>query len=623
MIKYIEYDSMDETGQHIIPVNTLYHMNKTASGTYSPEIMKVILNMKRNPDLYYVVINALGSHEVWGPNRNGDSFPVSGLQHKSLRTDMGTPNDYGYKTFEYYARLYKHHVNKDPKKSFGEIVFSHWNPGIQRVELIVGINRGNGADIVQALESGDNVAVSMGCKVKFDRCSICDNKAKTKEQYCKHLKNHLREIVSKELAQQWSRELGKTILPGAQVFAYNDFPRFFDMSKVYVGADRTSYILGKAASALVISSVDIAEAYGVTDEQIDKLAAFDKIGVVNKKSEIDKEIGGALGPDDNDGVVATSNKVQIIQKALDEKVNDSIAAEPRLPNSILDSAAVLPLSTIFSTMLGMGIYPKPAEVQRIVVIKIGRPDLADKLDRNNEIFDYRDNSCPCQMDISNRNFSDTLGRSLLPFLESRSFFPSFSEPRIKAILVKSAEYNSVVGPDYWARESQAVDESKISPITKTIAALAALYAGLKMKALGYGPKQLAEIFTTKPWLRSMIGGGVMWKIQNSINEADANDPILRPASDYEGVLKDTGFSGHIKSSSYGGVGEGTITSAIMLPNTYIRRAVNQRSFCKIGRDLFPEAGMSKQASIGNNMFFSRNEAIILETEISKLIANLQ
>ena len=125
MIKYFEYDSIDDTGKHIIPVNTLYHMNKTASGDYSSEIMKVVLNMKRKPEFYYVVINALGSHEIWGSNRNGDGFPAAALSHKSLRTDMGTINDYGYKTFEYYAKLYKHHVNKDPKKSFGEIVFSH------------------------------------------------------------------------------------------------------------------------------------------------------------------------------------------------------------------------------------------------------------------------------------------------------------------------------------------------------------------------------------------------------------------------------------------------------------------------------------------------------------------
>ena len=163
MIKYVEYDAFDEHGQHIIPVNSLYHMNKVASGTYSPELMKVILNMKRRPDRDYVVVNALGSYEVWGCNRNGDAFPEIGLTHKSLRTDMGTANDYGYKTFEYYAKLYKHHVNKDPNNSFGEIIFSHWNPILHRVELIIAINLDNAQDIVTALEKQEQVSVSMGC----------------------------------------------------------------------------------------------------------------------------------------------------------------------------------------------------------------------------------------------------------------------------------------------------------------------------------------------------------------------------------------------------------------------------------------------------------------------------
>ncbi len=163
MIKYFEYDSFDEYGQHIIPVNSLYHMNKLASGSYSPELMKVILNMKRQPNRYYVVVNALGSYEVWGSNRNGDAFPESGLIHKSLRTDMGTSNDYGYKTFEYYAKFYKHHNNKDPKNSFGDIVFSHWNPLTHRVELIIAVNIENAKDIIDALEANEQVSVSMGC----------------------------------------------------------------------------------------------------------------------------------------------------------------------------------------------------------------------------------------------------------------------------------------------------------------------------------------------------------------------------------------------------------------------------------------------------------------------------
>jgi len=625
MIKYIEYDAIDETGQHIIPVNNLYHLNKTASGTYSPEIMKVILNMKRKPDRYYVVINALGSHEIWGSNRNGDGFPKSGLEHKSLRTDMGTINDYGYKTFEYYAVLFKHHVNKDPKKGFGEVVFAHWNPMTQRVELIVGINTESGKDIINALEKGNNVSVSMGCKVKHDRCSICDNKAKTRAQYCKHLKSHMNEIISREAATLWSKELGRIILPGAQVFAYNDYPRFFDISKVHVGADRTSYILGKAASAHVTSSVDIAEAYGVTDEQIDKLS------MVGKKGEIDKEIGGALGPTDIDGSVSKIEKATVFRKALDEKVNNSIAAEPILPKETLNSMAALPLETIFSTMLGMGVYPKPAEVQRIIIIKAGRGDIADELDKNNEIFDYQDADGPCcNLDISNKNFSDTLGKALLPFLEKRSYFPLYLKSRMQDSFTKTAYYSSTEpGKDYWLQEGSGtepmMERSRISPAMKAIGGLAAIYAGLKLKSMGYGPKQLADIFINKPWLRNMIGGGVMWKIFNKVNESNADDSILRPASDYSEVLQDTNFSGHIKSSSLDEVEE-----ALILPSAYIFNASNQPSFTVRTKQLFPGAGtpFSKTASssgavVGTNTLLTETAIETINNRISKMLPKVR
>lgn len=614
MIKYIEYNAFSETGQHITPVNSLYHLNKTASGTYSPEVMKVILNMKRRDDRYYVVINALGSHEIWGSNRNGDGFPASGLSHKSLRTDMGTENDYGYKTFEYYAVLFKHHVNKDPKKGFGEVIFSHWNPVTQRVELVVAINTKTGKDIVDALESGDNVAVSMGCKVKYDRCSICGNKAKTRKQYCKHLKNHMNEIISEETAKKWSRELGRVILSGTQVFAYNDYPRFFDISKVHIGADRTSFVLGKAASENAIASVDIAEAYGVTDEHIDKLS------MVGKKGEINKEVGGALGPTDIDGSVSKADKVTVFRKALDEKMNGTIAAEPTLPKATLDSMSVLPLKTIFSTMLGMGIYPKPSEVQRIIIVKVGRKDVADELDKKNEVFNYQDYDGPCcDLDISNKNFSDTLGRALTPFLEKRSCFPSYLKPRF----TKTAYYSSTEpGKDYWRSGPQEgpfiqPQPSKINQSLAGIAGIGAIYSALKLKSMGYGPKQLSEMFVNKPWLRTLIGGGLMWKIFNKINESKDNDAILRPASDYSGILQDTNFSGHIKSSSLDKIGE-----ALILPSAYIFNASNQRSFATKNEQLFTinDSSFDKTASmLKSNTLLTEDVIKSIDYEVSRLL----
>lgn len=565
MIKYITYDSIDDTGQHIIPINSIEQLNKTATSNYAPELMKVILNLNRKPERYYVVINALGSYEVWGSNRNGDAFPEAGLSHKSLRTDMNTSNDYGYKTFEYYAKFYKHHVNKDPKRSFGEIVFAHWNTALHRVEIIAAIDVVKGADIVRSLETGEPVSVSMGCRVRFDRCSICQHKAKTRKTYCKHLKNYMGQIVTPELAALWSKELGKTILPGTMVFAYNDFPRFFDLSRVYIGADRTSFVLGKAASAeLIIASTNLAEAYGVTDDM------FDKVAIVKKRGNIDKEVG-ALGKDDIDGTMKPANNVTVFRKALDEKMNKTIAAEPKFPNNLLNSiASIHPLSRILSTILGLGIHPKPDEFQRIILIRVGQKPLADELEKQGTIFDYKSDVEPQDIDISNYYYDDALARSLASYLEKRSCFPTFLQPRLAEAMEKSAQLPPPIGKEK--------KEFKIGPKAAVLAGLAALYAGLKLKAKGYGPKQLAEIFTKKPWLRSIIGGGVMYKIFEEIDKAQRGNPMLGPAVSYENVLQNTNFSGKIIKQSALNI----LTDAITLPSAYIVNSYNQSALYKTG-----------------------------------------
>ena len=414
----------------------------------------------------------------------------------------------------------------------------------------------------------------------------------------------MNEIIDADTAARWSRELNKTILPGSQVYAINPYPRFFDISKVYIGADRTSFILGKAASLTFPLSINVAEAFGVTDEQIDKLA------FVQKRSEISKEIGGALGPTDIDGRVSKTDKNTVLAKALDERVNGSIAAEPIIPNNVLDAISVLPLETILSTMLGMGIYPKPPEFQRIIIIKTGRPDIADELQKKNMIFDYEDDSVEsCPLDISNSRFSDTLGKTLSQFLEKRSCLPCFLKPRL---MEKNAYYSSMeVGKDYWIQPSEGntnpVQKSHIIPF---LGGIGALYAGLKMKSMGYGPKQIANIFANKPWLRTLLGGGLIWAIQNKMDKSRANDPIFGPASAYEGILQNTNFSGHIKSSSLDALKE-----AVILPLSYISCATKQASLKHIKKHIFPksETPMDKESSFngavtGRSLLIS-NESI--------------
>jgi hypothetical protein len=558
--------------------------------------MKIILNMKRQPDRYYVVINALGSYEVWGANRNGDAFPEAGLKHKSLRTDMGTSEDFGFKSFEHYAKLFKHHVNKNPKESFGDIIFSHWNQNLHRVELIVGIDTEKGKDIIDSLDNGELVSVSMGARVKYDRCSICDNKASTRAKYCIHLRDYMGQIVTKDLADQWSRETGRRILPGTQVFAFNDYPRFFDISRVYVGADRTAYILGKAASkGHIFFSADIADVKGITDSMIDKLATVKKIG------EIDKEIGGEINISndnnmrDSDGIMVKSDEMTAIKKSLDEKMNNVIAVEPRMPNSFIDPmAASLPLETIFSTLFGLGIHPKPEEFQRIVLIKIRQKPLADELDSQNLVFDHNNNDIePMPIDVSENDFSDTLGRGLASILPERSCFPSLLGPRMRIAIIKTAGMDLLNSIDPKA--------PKIDPGLTILEGLAALYAGLKLKAMGYGPKELASIFANKSWLIPLVGGSVMWKIYDEIDKKNAKEQMV-PAREYANILQNTHFSGHMKqaainfSSLANSTGVGLLTSAVVLPSAYIANAWNRKSLQTTGHKLFPGADVNPIAA---------------------------
>lgn len=166
----------------------------------------------------YILVLAMGASEFYGPNRNGDAFRESELKKT-------------YKTFETDAHVYKSHVNKDPLKSYGRVVKAFYNDQMHRIELVLEIDNVKAPDIVDKVNSGESVAVSMGCKIKFDVCSICGNQAPTRAQYCSHLKN----------------ELNKIYPDGRIVCADNPNPKFFDISIVWRPADKTGYMLKKVA----------------------------------------------------------------------------------------------------------------------------------------------------------------------------------------------------------------------------------------------------------------------------------------------------------------------------------------------------------------------------------------
>ena len=235
IIKESTFPSMGPDGEPLVRLLDALpsgaDMEKTAG--IHPEILAYKQQLEPEPGKTYVHILALGAGDFYGANLNNDHFPWAGLQHDHTKT--AHPYMHGYKTF-LNAHAFAHHVNKDPEKAYGDVLVSVLNHKMKRVELIVAIDeekciKNGGQRTLEKIKAGEYPSTSMGCRVPFDVCSICGHKAKYRSEYCDHMRN----------------DAGKIMADGRKVFVYNPYPRFFDISFVFIGADRTSFVLEKVA----------------------------------------------------------------------------------------------------------------------------------------------------------------------------------------------------------------------------------------------------------------------------------------------------------------------------------------------------------------------------------------
>jgi len=235
---------------------------------------------------------ALGDGETTGANRNGDYFSrnVNQTRHNTFLK----------------AGYFHNHENKDKSKALGRVVASAHNGPMGRVELIVALDNNKCAKDLAELEKNGSFPVSMSCLVSHDICSICDNKAKTRKDYCKHA----------------SDMLGSILDDGRQVYVANPDPDFFDISKVWRPADRVAYTirrLDKAASAgKVISGAELAETFAISAA----LYPTPISSVVYLKAPVMEKISKALDLAGYcsalHGLDATDNELEML-KACDDK----------------------------------------------------------------------------------------------------------------------------------------------------------------------------------------------------------------------------------------------------------------------------------------------------------------
>lgn len=219
----------------------------------------------------FILVNALGAYEFYDDNRNGDGFPAQPFKvgqlascghdecTKSLDGWVSEPETliHHYRSFEKFGGIYKHHVNKDPSKSLGYIQKAVWNANMRRVELLLKIVNSRDPELAKRIGDGEFPAVSMGCHVRWDVCTICGHRAPTRAQYCEHARMSLRKVLP----------------DGRKVAVLNPSPKFFDISFVFRPADPTGWMLKKVAehgSPFRFSSetADSVKAYDARAESI-------------------------------------------------------------------------------------------------------------------------------------------------------------------------------------------------------------------------------------------------------------------------------------------------------------------------------------------------------------------
>lgn len=252
MIKQCQFRGVSDDG--LVSVQPLLPdrgFEKTASvlemrSKLHPRIQDFVSAIRPSGAGVYVLVNAMGAGEYWGSNVNGDLFPEKALIHSppdweqllvypDRAREVGVAWPYGYPTFM-GAYPYKHHVNKDPSRAFGRVELATWNPKMHRVELVVYLDRAlcaqfGATDVINRIDNGEFPDVSMGCKVPYDVCTICGHQSKTPKDYCEHA----------------STMMNKILPDGRKVAVRNDFPKFFDISFVFIGADKTAKTMAKLA----------------------------------------------------------------------------------------------------------------------------------------------------------------------------------------------------------------------------------------------------------------------------------------------------------------------------------------------------------------------------------------
>lgn len=371
MLKLIEfgpYFSESEPSLNLIQIDgDGSHLVKKAA---DQRINDYVTNLQPRLGKFYLHILAMGAGEYYGANRNADFFPEDNLKLY-------------YKTFEDTGHIFRNHINKDPARAIGKVIYAIYNERMHRVELIAEVDEKLGRDIYDRIANGDYPATSMACKTPYDKCSICGNEASSRQAYCSHLRS----------------ELGKTYPDGRKVMALNVAPlRFFDQSIVVKPADVTSGVLQKVAFDILstVGSAELAEEEGLAE----------KTANLKKFSELIKEI--------SDGQVVKASP----------ELDKIIANTQDPPLELIKSLAHVPLKQILSGFISLGISPSTRFLAELIAVQQygsdaeGFGELADLTIKSTGIHDFK---IPEETPMEYEEPHPFVVKALAPFVKTSSY----------------------------------------------------------------------------------------------------------------------------------------------------------------------------------------------------------
>lgn len=438
MDKRITFDSVDSLGNvfaEAIDISPRGGGLHKIAGTQHPEVVRFLAELRPDPAYQYVLMAPMGASEYWSMNRNGDYFPECSLRYDrrkdnplpvmreleakwllphGKRLPPGEYKNFGHQTF-LEAKSYRHHANKDPSRAYGDIILAVWNDFMKRVEVIVRHDREKakqvGAEeIILDIDAGRPRSVSMGCRVGFDVCTRCGNIAKTAAEYCSHLRPGM----------------GTMNPDGTMNAAVNFFPRFFDLSDVFIPAAKESGVLKKVASVQTNRVHDMLQ----------KLSANKH--AENKHATIEKEVLPNTGPD---------------------AVSDAASREEDIPKPQLMKGG---LASLLTTLAALGIILKPSEFQQAFLHRAGHGEYADELDRKGMVFSQVAPSGRLSLDPG--SYDPLMARQFAPMLPGRSCFMPHLPNRVVRI--------SVLGTKVASAPRTAIDGP---PLLKKVASVYADY----------------------------------------------------------------------------------------------------------------------------------------------------